>query len=187
MQKVKAIFLDRDGVVNEYPGHGDYVKSPDEFRLLPGAVQALEELSAAGFRLFIVSNQAGVAKGLYTDCDLRDMDDRLQQALAGRAKLDGIYYCTHRKEEDCPCRKPKTGLIDKAVSLLAGEGLSLDRSASFFIGDSIPDMETGRNAGLTTILVFSGKEKPQNHKVWTTQPDRTAQDLSAAARAILRK
>jgi histidinol-phosphate phosphatase family protein len=184
MKKVRAVFLDRDGVINRYPGHGNYVTSLAGFELLPGVKDALARLAQAGFCLFVVSNQAGVARGLYSQQDLDDMD-RCMQAQLAPAHLDGIYYCTHLPEDKCDCRKPKTAFLDRAAAHLAGEGLELDAAGSFFIGDSLVDVEAGKAAGLSTILVFTGKEKASNSAQWTVRPDRTAEDLSAAASLVL--
>lgn len=181
----KVIFLDRDGVVNKYPGDADYVKSWSEFNFLPGAKSALKKLADAGFVIFIISNQAGVGKGIYSkealDLITKNMLDELNK---GGIRICGVYYCTHRPEDDCSCRKPNTGLIDMALSGLGDKGL-IKPSDIYFIGDAIIDVETGRKAGLKTILIFSGKEKSENKNNWRVLPDFTATDLSAAVDEII--
>ena len=183
--KLKLVFLDRDGVVNKYPGDLNYVTRVNDFELLPNVRLALEKLTSAGFKLYIVSNQAGVSKGLYTRQDLSEIDKVMTERLGSKVKLSGIFYCTHRVDENCNCRKPKTGLIENVFTDLRKQGLEIDRQNSYFVGDSMIDMETGQAAGLKTILVFSGKEKPQNQLHWDRIPDYKADDLTSAAQIII--
>jgi D-glycero-D-manno-heptose 1,7-bisphosphate phosphatase len=181
----KVIFLDRDGVINKYPGDFKYVTKAGEFELLPNVKPALEKLTAAGFKMFIVSNQAGVSKGLYTRQDLEEIDKRMIEKLGEKVKFSGIFYCIHRSDENCSCRKPKTEMIDKVFVDLKKQGIEADRQNSYFIGDSMIDMETGQAAGLKTILVFSGLEKPQNQLHWNRIPDYKLDDLASAAQIII--
>jgi histidinol-phosphate phosphatase family protein len=183
---MKVIFLDRDGVINKYPGDSDYVKSWSEFHFLPEVKSSLGRLNNKGFQIFIVSNQAGVSKGIYPQQILDLITKNMLQELDDyNIHIAGVYYCTHRDEDNCSCRKPKTGLIDMAVAKLKDEGLELELKQSYFIGDTIRDIETGKTAGLKTILVFSGKEKPDNKNKWSILPDYTARDLSRAVDLIL--
>lgn len=177
--------MDRDGVINEYPGDFRYVTSWQEFRFLPGAAKAIEKLIGAGFAVFVVSNQAGVSKGLYTRKTLDSITGNMKKKLAGRGvRLAKVYYCIHQQEDNCSCRKPKTGLISQAINEVKKQGGVLKISESYFIGDSIIDVQTGKAAGLKTILVFSGREKPGNRKNWPVMPDFTADNLSKAADLI---
>ncbi|MFA5089647.1 MAG: HAD family hydrolase [Candidatus Omnitrophota bacterium] len=186
MEKVKAVFLDRDGVINRYPGDREYVKSWDEFFFLPKVKTALKRLSDKGFRIFVISNQAGVGKGVYSKGALDLItQNMLREFSLDKISISGVYYCTHRQEDNCSCRKPKSGLIDMAVTQILKNGITLDRAKSYFIGDTILDMQAGESAGLTTILVFSGKERRDNKNNWKIQPDYTAGDLSEAADIIL--
>ncbi|MFH1239255.1 MAG: HAD family hydrolase [bacterium] len=185
MDKLKVVFLDRDGVINKYPGDFKYVTRAEEFELLPNVKPSLERLTAAGFKIFIVSNQAGAAKGLYTRQNLEEINQRMITELGDKVKLSGIFYCVHRPDENCACRKPKTGLIDQAFAELKKQGIDVDRQNSYFIGDSMVDMETGQAAGVKTILVFSGKEKPENQLHWGRIPDYKLDDLSSAAQVII--
>jgi histidinol-phosphate phosphatase family protein len=184
---LRIVFLDRDGVINIYPGDRDYVKSWDEFSFLPNIRQGLKKLNDNGFKVFVASNQAGVAKGIYSKSSLDFITaNMLKELSSDKIEISGVYYCTHRQEDNCPCRKPKTGLIDMAVSSLKQQGMNPDLSRSYFIGDTTIDMETGKAAGLKTILVFSGKEKPENRQMWAIQPDFTAADLSEAVDLIIK-
>jgi D-glycero-D-manno-heptose 1,7-bisphosphate phosphatase len=182
---VKLVFLDRDGVINKYPGDFKYVSKVEEFQILPNVKPALEKLSAAGFKLFVVSNQAGVAKGLFSVQDLYDINQRMLFELGDKVRISEILYCTHRPEENCSCRKPKTGLIDQVFADLKKQGFTVDKANSYFIGDSMIDMETGQSAGLKTILVFSGREKPENQLHWDRIPDYKVDDLASAAQIII--
>jgi len=183
---MKVIFLDRDGVINRYPGDSDYVKSWSEFHFLPEVKSSLKRLNEKGFKIFIISNQAGVSKGIYTQEALDLITKNMLKELNGyKIDIAGVYYCTHRQEDNCSCRKPKTGLIDMAVNKLKNAGLEPELNQGYFIGDTIQDIETGRAAGLKTVLVFSGKEKPDNKNNWTILPDYTAKDISRAVDLIL--
>jgi len=184
---MKIILLDRDGVINEYPGDYKYVISWKEFRFLPGVKQALSRLTAAGCRMFVISNQQGVSKGIFTQQSLDEMTaGMLRELKSAGAEISRVYYCTHREEDNCSCRKPKTGLIDLALSDLKTQYPAVKGHPDcFFIGDTMRDIQTGKAAGCRTVLVFSGKEKPENRDNWTFQPDFTAADLSKAADLIL--
>jgi histidinol-phosphate phosphatase family protein len=186
MKKVRVVFLDRDGVINKYPGDREYVKSWEEFSFLPQVKTALKKLSSQGFKLFVVSNQAGVSKGIYPQKNLEDLTDKMLKQMADKGiTINGIYYCIHRPQDYCDCRKPKIGHLKKAALKLKAEGLEIDFKESYFVGDTIRDIETGKSAGLKTILVFSGKERPENKANWQTTPDFSARDLSAAADLII--
>ncbi len=174
---MKVVFIDRDGVINEFPGAHKYVTSWREFRILPGAVEAIRKLNSFGFEVFIVSNQAGAAKGLYSEKDLKDIDKRLLKALKKhQAKVRGIYYCMHRNEDGCDCRKPKIGLLTKALT-----DFKIKPQLSFFIGDSFIDMETAKSFGAKSILVLSGREKLSNRSNWKFEPDYVFDNLLVAA------
>lgn len=183
---MKAVFLDRDGVINEYPGHFKYVACREEFRFLPGAKAALEKLSAQGLAIFVVSNQAGVTKGIYDLDELNAITRKMLDGLGPHVKVSGVRYCIHREEDNCSCRKPKPGMIEEIAAEARKGGREIEMAASFFVGDSVRDVEAGRNAGLKTILVFSGRERPENRASWKAAPDFTARDLSEAAEIILR-
>lgn len=181
---MKIVFLDRDGVINKYPGDFEYVKSLQEFEFLSNIKPALKRLNNAGYKIFVISNQAGVSKGIYSQESLNLITENMLEELGrDKIKIDGVFYCIHRTEDNCSCRKPKGGLIYKAV----GHEEINDGKDNYFIGDTIRDVETGKSAGLKTILVFTGKEKSENKNNWEIQPDFTARDLSQAVDIILKK
>jgi D-glycero-D-manno-heptose 1,7-bisphosphate phosphatase len=146
---LRTVFLDRDGVLNEKMPEGRYVTFREEFRLLPGAAEAIARINRIGLRAILVSNQRGIALGLYTGEDVDAIHAWLQSFLAGRgARLDGIYYCPHDKGE-CDCRKPMPGLFEQAVMNFP----DIDAQSSMMIGDSLSDMEFGRRLGMMCILI----------------------------------
>lgn len=182
MPKIKAIFLDRDGVINRYPGDTKYVTAWKDFSFIPGAKKAIAKLHAAGFKLFIISNQAGVGKEIYSQKKLELITKNMLHSIrrAG-GKIDRVYYCTHRLEDNCSCRKPKAGTIR-----LIRKRCPIDIKNSFFIGDTIRDVLTAHAAGCKSIIVLSGKEKISRRKHWEVEPDFIFKDLREAADFILR-
>jgi len=185
---MKIVFLDRDGVINKYPGDFKYVTKLEDFHILPEVGKAIKKLNTAGFEIFIASNQAGVSKGAYT----QEILDLITQSMLQELKKDGanikkVHYCTHKQEDNCLCRKPKTGLIDQAVKLLKKEGKTINFKESYFIGDTERDIVTGNSAGLKTILVLTGKERSSELTDWHAKPDFIALDLNEAADFIIKK
>ena len=185
--QLKAVFLDRDGVINKYPGDSKYVTSWAELVFLPGVKPALKKINAAGFKIFVISNQAGVSRGIYSQGDLELMTNNMLAELeSDKIKIEGVFYCTHHPDDHCGCRKPKAGLIHKAIAESKGRGSQIDIAQSYFIGDTEKDIQTGKSVGLKTILVFSGKEKPGEQTHWKDQPDFIAKDLREAADIIIK-
>jgi histidinol-phosphate phosphatase family protein len=181
----RVIFLDRDGVINKYPGHFKYVTSSRYFKFLRGSQKAIRRLTKAGYKLFIISKQAGVSKGLYS----QGMLDKITNIMLRRiqrqgGKIEKVLYCIHQEGQNCSCRKPKIGLIKQALKLV-NEKVNLKKS--FFVGDSIRDVKTGKNAGCKTILVLSGRESMDNMANWEAQPDFIAKNLPQAVDIILNK
>ena len=134
---MKVIFLDRDGVINKYPGDFQYVKTWEEFKFLPRVKASLKRLSHAGFKIFVISNQAGVSKGIYSKRTLDLITEKMLKSLGCGVKISGVYYCTHQQDENCNCRKPKTGLVELAINNLKKEGAHILLDKSFFVGDKI--------------------------------------------------
>lgn len=173
MQKMRAVFLDRDGTLNKSIERRP-PNTPDELEMLPGAAQAVAQLHAAGFKIFVVTNQGGVALGYMTKKELDAIHDKLREEVekAG-GKIDAIAACTHKPWAKCSCRKPKPGLI-----LQLAEKYNIDLAGSFMIGDREMDIQAGQAAGATTILVGDEDIAP-------TVPDHKVPDLAAAAELIL--
>jgi heptosyltransferase-2 len=176
-----TVFLDRDGTLNPDTG---YIRSSDQFELFPGVPQALARLKQAGARLIVVSNQSGVARGLFSIGDLDAMHLKLRRLLddAG-ASLDAIYFCPHHPDDQCNCRKPKTGMIDQAV-----RERRVDLSRSYLIGDRVRDMVLAKRIGSRSILVTTGVVPPQHvQELKTTEliPHWVASSLAEATDWIL--
>lgn len=181
---VKLIFLDRDGVINKYPGDGKYVTALPKFRFLPDVKKAVALLSKKKFKIFVISNQAGVSKGIYSKTTLNEITQYMLKKIQGYGgKIDAVYYCRHQERHNCLCRKPKAGLIEKALKEHSIAKKWLKRA--FFIGDSTRDVLTAKAAGVKSMLVFSGKEKPANKDNWQVKPDYTAKDLFSAVKLII--
>jgi D-glycero-D-manno-heptose 1,7-bisphosphate phosphatase len=177
MDKRAAIFLDRDGVVIEERG---YLSAPDMVCLLPGVAETIALLNRVGWRVVIVTNQSGIARGLLTPSALERIHHRLQHLLwCYGARVDGIYVCPHHPEaeidfyrQQCSCRKPQPGLL-----LQAAEELHLDLSQSWMIGDRVSDLQAGSAVGCRTVLVRTG----YGAQVDTIALDRSALRLELVA------
>ncbi len=175
----KAVFLDRDGVINRKPPEGDYVTRWEDFHILPGVVEGVALLNRAGFTVIVVTNQRCIAKGLVTVVELENIHQRMAELLAGSgAIIDGAFYCPHEIEPVCECRKPAPGMLLSAARLHG-----IDLSASWMIGDSDIDIRAGRNAGCKTVLLIAGGETPdqaQRISTSTTHADITARSFLEA-------
>lgn len=147
----KVVFLDRDGVINQRLPKADYVKSWDEFKFLQGSIEAIKLLNDCGYKIFIISNQPGIARGKLTIEDLESIHKNMKRVLKRvGVNIDGIYYCPHNWNEGCSCRKPKPGLL-----YMASKDHYIDLTRSILIGDDERDIEAGKVAGCQTILVTS--------------------------------
>ncbi len=176
-----AVFLDRDGTLNEEMG---YINHLSRFRVFPQAAPALSRLNAAGLKVVVISNQSGVARGYFSVALMEEAHRQLARVLAaGQARLDGLYVCIHHPDEGCPCRKPKPELIQRAA-----RELDLDLKRSYLIGDRYNDIATAANAGVRGILVLTGYGRGEyeflREKV-KVQAVYVAQDLEDATAWIL--
>lgn len=181
MKPKKMIFLDRDGVINRNPVYLDYIKKPSEFYFLPGACRAVKMLTDCGFDIVVVSNQGGVAKGLFSKEDLKKIDKKMMRGiLASGGRIRKSYYCTHHSAANCKCKKPRTGLVKKAIGKRR-----LNRKNSYFIGDTERDIATGKKTGIKTIAVLSGYNSKKDIKAWKQKPDFIARDLLAAVEKVV--
>ena len=152
----RAVFLDRDGTINE---EVDYVRSPDELQLIPGATEAIRSLNRAGLITCVISNQAGVARGYLTEQTLAEIHRKLEgDLLAGEAAVDRIYYCPHHPvkglppyDVPCTCRKPAPGMLEAA-----SRDFAVDLAQSFVVGDRIVDVQVAHAVGAQGILVLTG-------------------------------
>ena len=162
---MRAVFLDRDGVINRIVYHHEIgvIDTPftvEQFELLPGVGEAISSLNAMGFKVVVVSNQPGVAKGHFSPETLEAMHEKMRGLLAAQgARIDAVYWCPHHPEEGgppyrmrCDCRKPEPGLL-----LQAAREMGVDLGQSYMVGDSITDVQAGERAGCRTLLVGRAK------------------------------
>lgn len=165
-----AIFLDRDGVINE--NSSEHVRSWDEFQFIPGALQSIRELTETGLPIFIVTNQAAVNRGLMTVETLNDIHDQMQAAITkAGGKITKVYHCPHDNHEHCACRKPASGML-----LQAATDFDIDLSKSFMVGDAWTDVAAAVGAGVRAILLMTGRGRWNFVPAW----DRFGLNFSAA-------
>ncbi|HME56283.1 MAG TPA: HAD family hydrolase [Candidatus Lokiarchaeia archaeon] len=158
------MFLDRDGTINK---EVQYLHEPDKFRFEMHALEALHLLQDNKFKLIVVTNQAGIAKGLYLKNDVEVLHAFMTDWLEKEGiYVDGIYYCPHGEDDDCNCRKPRPGLIIQAMNDHA-----LDPAQCWMIGDKLSDIEAGTSAGLRTILVLTGYGRAEKRKLQNMKTD----------------
>jgi len=184
-----AVFLDRDGTLNE---EVNFVRRPEQLEMLPGAAASVRALNDHGIVVCIISNQSGIARGYFSEEDLVPIHAKLERELAHEgARIDHIYYCPHHPTEGqppykaaCSCRKPGTGMLEQAA-----KDFKLDLRRSFVVGDRIVDIQAGRNAGATTILVMTGygPHALEECREKGVVPDFIAVDMAEAARIIMQK
>jgi D-glycero-D-manno-heptose 1,7-bisphosphate phosphatase len=179
----KAAFIDRDGVLNEERA---FVHRMTDFAFVPGAIEALRALQTAGFLLVVVTNQSGIARGLYSEADYLELTAQMRARLqTAGVRLDAAEYCPHladapveRYRVDCDCRKPKPGMLIRAI-----RALDIDASASFIAGDRLSDVEAGRAAGVgQCFLVRTGYPLP-NEAV--ARADAVYDDLLTCVKSVL--
>lgn len=145
-----AIFLDRDGVINR--DRPDYVKSWEEFEFLPGVQEAFRVLASGSHQVVVVSNQSCIGRGFVSRETVDEIHARMMEDIRrSGGRIDAVYYCPHRPDEDCPCRKPRPGLI-----LRAARELDIDLASSWLVGDDLRDLETAKAAGVLPVLVRTG-------------------------------
>ncbi len=170
----KAVFIDRDGTITHDTG---YVHKIEDFKLLPNVIEGLRKLRK--FMIFIVTNQSGIGRGVYNLEDFKKFNDRVIYELGKhKIKIEKIYYCPHKPEDNCDCRKPKTKFLKEAE-----KEFKIDLKRSFVIGDQKADVELGRNASCKPILVLTGNGRKTRKEI---KPDFIAKGLLEAARWIIK-
>lgn len=186
--KRPAVFIDRDGTISEEVG---YINHPSRFRLFPYSAEAIKLLNNDGWLAILITNQAGVARGYFSEDIIVSVHDQLKRDLeVEAAKLDAVYYCAHHPTVgeppyrlECDCRKPKTGLIDCAT-----KDFEIDLTASWMIGDRYSDIELARNAGLHSAFVLSGYGRGEweyQRGSWKHEPDVVSENLLEAVKIIV--
>ena len=178
----RAVFLDRDGTIGEELG---YVNHIDRFQMFPYAAEAIRQLNRADIPVIVVTNQSGIARNIFPESLVHEVHKKMVSELAaGGAWIDAIYFCPHKSEDACECRKPNPGLLERAA-----REHSLDLSGSWIVGDRYADLEMGHAAGTRGILVMTGygRGEYQLHRAtWPRQPDTLAENLKDAVLKILK-
>ena len=155
MAQRRAIFLDRDGVINA--NRPDHVKSWEEFVFLPGAFEALKRIASSDFAILVTTNQAAIARGLTTDAAVREIHERMATEVArAGGRIDAVYYCPHHPDENCDCRKPRPGLYTRGA-----REWDVDLEHSYVVGDAMADIVAAQAIGAAPILVLTGRGKEQ--------------------------
>ncbi len=177
---LKIVFIDRDGVINVDP-IGDYVKSWAEFKFEKGALKALKTLTDRGFEIVVISNQAGIGDGVYTESSLRDIHKRMLKTFTQHGiRIRSAHYCLHGKTAGCKCRKPETGLFEDAV-----KGIEYDPGSTYFIGDKSSDVAAGKRFGIRTLFVRTGHGKTEEAKLeGDLKPDLIAENIEEAVEKL---
>lgn len=173
----RAVFLDRDGVITREPPY--YAHRLDQLAIIPRVAEAIRLLNDNGFKTVIISNQAGIGRGYYTEKDAEIFNRAMKEELAeSGGRIDAVYICPHLPDDDCDCRKPRPGLLKKAET-----ELDIDMTKSFLVGDKRSDIEAGRTAGVSPILVKTGQGQEELAK-GDIECDFIADDLYSAAKYI---
>jgi D-glycero-D-manno-heptose 1,7-bisphosphate phosphatase len=177
---MKLIILDRDGVINFDSPH--YIKSPAEWKAIPGSLEAIARLTQAGYKVMVATNQSGIGRGLFDMDTLNAIHDKMHravQSLGGR--IDAIYFCPHTADSKCACRKPMPGML-----LRIGACFNTDLSTTFSVGDSLRDLQAAERAGANPMLVLTGKGEGTLAEGGLPDGTLVFADLAAATNHILK-
>jgi len=177
----RAVFIDRDGTININFG---YIDKPERFKFHKGVIEGMKLLKKNGYKIIIVTNQSGIGRGFFSEKELEKIHNKMIKELSEKnINVDAVYYCPHHPEDNCNCRKPKTGLLESAV-----KDLDIDIKESFVIGDRMLDMEAGDKMGCKTVLVPENKEKIDiEMKESSIKPDFVCDDFYLGVKWILEK
>ena len=176
---VKLVILDRDGVINVDSDH--FIKSPAEWKPIPGSIEAIARLTQDGFRVVVATNQSGIGRGLFDMATLNAINDKMMELVFRTGgRIDAIFFCPCTAEQHCHCRKPDTGMFE---DIAARYQVNLGGVPS--IGDSQRDLEAGAKAGCTPVLVLTGKGRKTRDKGDLPPGTRVFADLAAAADALV--
>jgi len=176
---MKLVILDRDGVINI--DSDQFIKTPEEWKPIPGSLDAIARLNHAGYRVVIASNQSGIGRGLFDMAALNAINEKMYKALAQvGGRIDALFYCPHPAEANCTCRKPKPGMFEDVARRF---NVSLAGVPS--IGDSLRDLQAAVAAGGTPILVLTGKGAKTQAAGGLPKQTKVYQDLAEAVRAII--
>lgn len=182
MDKIPVIFLDRDGVINSPARPHEYITRREDFVILPGVYEALRLLRGAGFRIFVVTNQRCIARGIATSAEIDALHGWMTEDFAANGCfVDGVFVCPHGDDDNCDCRKPKPGLLVQVQRHLEeAEGVTVDKTHSWMIGDSVSDEQAGISYGVNTVLIGGECSRGNDGRIHIT-----ARDILDSSRKIL--
>jgi D-glycero-D-manno-heptose 1,7-bisphosphate phosphatase len=176
---LKLIVLDRDGVINHDSAH--FIKSPDEWRPIPGSLEAIARLNHAGYRVVVATNQSGIGRGLFDMATLNLIHEKMHKALAlAGGRVDAVFFCPHTGDSDCECRKPKPGMLREI-----GQRFAIDLADVPVIGDSLRDLQAAEAVGAKPMLVLTGKGEKTLREGSFPKNTVIFPDLAFAASALL--
>lgn len=182
---ISYLFIDRDGVINKDPGgwtKTNYVTDWRDFHFVPGTLEALKILKEKDIKVIVASNQGGVNKGLYTKPELDKVTSQMLKEIerAGGA-VEEVFYCVHKDEDNCDCRKPKPGMLK-----MAAKKYGVDPKTIYFVGDDKKDILAGKKIGCKTVLVLSGKSSREMSDTWEDKPDHIFENLLEVVKYIVK-
>lgn len=176
---MKLVILDRDGVINH--DSAQFIKSPDEWKPIPGSLEAIALLNQSGYRIAVATNQSGISRGLFDMATLNAIHDKMYRSLSQfGGRIDALFYCPHAAETKCNCRKPKSGMIDEI-----GRRFGIDLEGVPSVGDSLRDLQAGTARGAQPILVLTGKGKLTQEQGELPENTWVCADLAEAATRII--
>jgi len=176
---MKLIILDRDGVINY--DSDQFIKSPEEWKPLPGSLEAIARLCQAGYRVVVATNQSGVGRGLFDMPTLNAIHEKMHKACAqAGGRIDAVFFCPHAADADCKCRKPKSGMIEEIA-----ERYGMDLQGVLSVGDSLRDLEASVRLGAQPVLVLTGKGQKTQAKGGLPQGTRIYPDLAAVVATLV--
>ena len=176
---MKIVILDRDGVINFDSDH--FIKSPAEWKPIPGSLEAIARLTQAGYRVVVASNQSGIDRGLFDMDTLNSIHDKMHRAVkAVGGRIDAIFYCPHSADSNCTCRKPKPGMFERIAGCF-----NVDLGNAYAVGDSLRDLQAAATSGAKPVLVLSGKGKSTQADGGLPEGTLVFDDLAAVVEHIL--
>jgi len=172
---MKIVILDRDGTINF--DSDQYIKSPDEWRPIPGSLEAIARLTQAGYRLVVATNQSGIARGLLDVATLNAIHDAMHRAVAqAGGRIEAVFFCPHAADSDCACRKPKPGML-----LEIGRRFNVALEDTYMVGDALRDLRAAAGAGARPVLVLTGKGRTTQETGGLPAETRVFSDLATFA------
>jgi D-glycero-D-manno-heptose 1,7-bisphosphate phosphatase len=176
---MKLAILDRDGVINYDSDH--YIKSPAEWRPIPGSIEAIARLNQGGFRVAVATNQSGIGRGLFDMATLNAINDKMMEMVFRHGgRIDALFFCPHTAAEECNCRKPRTGMLEEIAARFHA-----DLKGVPCVGDSLKDVQAAESVGAQPILVLTGKGRRSQEEGGLPRKTLVFEDLAEASRHII--